>query len=750
MTSVKLSSDVERILVEVRQQDDEFDSRDFCVIDYVNSHFSDLSASSLDAFCDDTQKHLTQKKENLFNAVSNVSIRISDYACRISQTKDSVIALQTRVSGIQEQTLMGEEIVKHLSTHIHELDVAKSNLTASINALRSIEMWLLQLNLASSSFEKRNYVVTRDALLEALKYQSQFSKESLLPRVKELTDRLILLSKEIEYFVRNTIFGDLALEAINNKELADVCAIIDLMGEDSRRKIRDKLIDRALESYSVRFRRGTEDAKLERTERRYVYIRGLLENFSTAFANVFPRRWCVPQELCVSFCLRTKQELDYQLQESSGKMNVVVLTYVLEKTIDIERELTQLMAWQDDFVEKHNLPSYKYNGLILSAFKDHMHLFVENEDRLLGNALAAYSLLGEGDHKFKGWDHEEDERVGPGTVLPLSEDIFIFISQSLKRSLRISQPDVLLEISGIWRKYLRKLSQDLLSVLPAPAMAPLDIHRACLVVSTARFCQSTSHDLGREIVVRSEASEKDVGFHFVCTDFAEVYSKGIQSLVHGIEMIVTPLLNTYASETFMASRELNADGLPTHEECRLIRTISIVIHNFFLHCANILSSQILRFVVEKMAANVIPLFVGCLYRRRKMPDDAVHIMRVDAVALEKTVLQLPNYNAPNRFSPEVLTSFTKLVRREFGHLHRALKVLQVCTTIDVLADVYYEVMLPEDRSIQNFVRLAELKDFRREELRECIVKLSRRGVVEATKRDLERESTRGLNTGASS
>lgn len=750
MSSVKFSDEIERILDAVHRHEDEFDSRDFCVIDYVNFHLTDVPPSSLDAFFDDTQKHLLKKKEALFTIVGSDSNRTSDYRYRISKAKDSVFALQNRVSGIQEQTLVGNEIVKRLSTYIHELDVAKSNLTASINALRSLEMWLLQLHLVSVSFEKKKYVETRDSLLEVIKYQSQFSKVLLLPRVKELTDRQAQLCKEIEYYVRNSIFGELSLETINTKELTDVCAIIDLMGEESRRKIRDKFIDKALESYSLRFRRGTEDAKLERTERRYVYIRRLLDEFSALFTNIFPRRWCVPHELCVSFCLRTKQELDYQLQESSGKMNIIVLTYVLEKTIDIERELTQMMRWNDDFVEKHSLPSYKFNGLILSAFKDHMRLFVENEDRLLGNALLVYPLLGEGDHKFKGWVDEEDESVGCGTLLPPAEDIFIFISQSLKRSLRISQPEVLLEISSIWRKYLGKLSQDLLNALPVHTISALEIRRACLVVSTARFCQSTSRDLGREIAFRSEASEKVVGFHSVCAGFADVYSKGIQSLVHGIEGIVTPLFNTYGSESFLITRELNADGLPTHEDSRLIRTIASTIHSFFLHCARVLPLHILRFVVEKMAANIIPLFVACLYRMRKMPDDAVHIMRVDAVALEKTIIQLPNHNDPNRFPTTALTSFTKLVRREFGHLHCALKILQVCTTIDVLADVYYEVMLPEDRSIQNFVRLAELKDFRREELRECIMRLSRRGVVEATKRDLERESTRGLNTGVSS
>lgn len=62
--------------------------------------------------------------------------------------------------------------------------------------------------------------------------------------------------------------------------------------------------------------------------------------------------------------------------------------YVLQKTIDVERDLTHMMAWKDEFPGKCELPVYKYNGLILSAFKEHMGLFVQNEDKLMSEALS--------------------------------------------------------------------------------------------------------------------------------------------------------------------------------------------------------------------------------------------------------------------------------------------------------------------------------------------------------------------------
>lgn len=748
MSRVKFSSEVEKVLSQIHHGVDEFDDQNFSVVDFINSKFTDQTVP-VDGFLNEMKDVLSKKQCNLLAAVHKETNSAPESKERLLKTKQTVDVLKNRVTEIREKATSGEETVKTLSMHIRELDIAKSNLTSSINTLRSIEMWMLQLHYVASTFEKRKYVQTRDALQEAFKYQIQFSRIKDLPRVKELNDRQQQQCSEMEYYIRNTLFGEVNWDSVNEKELAEVCALVDLMNEDSRNKIRDRFIEKALESYATRFKRGTEDAKLERTERRYVYIRTLLEHFDSMFSNVFPRRWCVPQELCVSFCIRTKQELDYQLRESSGKMDVVVLTYVLQKTIDIEKDLTQMMAWREEFPGKDSLPLYKYNGLILSAFKEHMHLFVQNEDILMGNALKAHPLIGEGENEVSAWNNENDENLSVGSVLPLAEDIFIFISQSLKRSLRISQAEVLLDMSAVWRKYLLKLSQDMLDVLPGKCMTTLDIRRACLIVNTARFCQTTSQDLAREIVARSEASTKDVAFDSVSDDFAEVYSRGIQALVQGLVTSLSPLLSAYGNGSFITSREINVDGIPAHDESQPIRVISSALHDFFIRCCTVLPTSILRFVVEKMAANIIPAFVGCLYIMKKMPDEAINIMRVDASSLEKTVLQLPNYNDPNRYPSTALTSFSKLVRREFGHLHRALKILQVHATIDVFMEVYYEVMLPEDRSIQNFVRLAELKDFRRDELRPWISKLSTRGVVEATKRDIERETARGLATGMS-
>ncbi|KAG5507329.1 hypothetical protein GH5_07423 [Leishmania sp. Ghana 2012 LV757] len=749
---VHYSEAVERAMAEVCPPRDALDAADFDPVVYLNSRFPDeASLGALPAFLDEANERLRRTEIQLLKAVEQQASNATSAESDLKGAREAVAQLYVRVAEIKTQASDSEEIVKDLCHNIRELDVAKTNLTSSINTLRSMQLWMLQLQVLSSSFEKRRFLQTRDALQEALKYSAMFDKMKALAKVKELNDKQAQLCQQVEYYIRNTVFGEMNLETMDENLMAEACAVVDLMGEEGKKRLRDRFIDKVLESYSLRFKRGTDEAKLERTERRYVFLRGLLERYDNAFKTVFPRHWCVPQELCVTFCLHTKQELDYALRETVDKIDVVVLTYVIQKTIDMERDLTQMMMWKEEFAGKRELPVYKYSGMILSAFKEHMGLLVQNEDRLMREALAQ-PLIGSGDSLCPGWSSVEEE-TRSGTYLPIAEDIFVFIKESLKRALRIAQQDVLLEMAEVWRRHLIELAQAVGTLLPSPALSSLDRRRACIILNTADLCQSTSQDLGDEVCARSEAPPREVAFDQVKEAFSSVYTRSIQSILQGLELQLAPMLVDYGNGGFLVNKGTAAyvaSSGGAADESKLVRDMTTTVHEAFLVCAAVMPPTALRFLLDKIAATFIPEYGNTLYRLRKLPDDGISCMRVDAAALEKTFLQLPNYNDPSRFAASALTGYMRLVRKEFDQLNRALKVLQVDAHTDAFIDVYYEVVLPENRSIHNFVRLVELKGLRREDVRAWVATLSKRGVVEATKRDFQREASLGLSTGVSS
>ncbi|CAD2217561.1 vps53-like domain protein [Angomonas deanei] len=644
--SVRYSDAVEKAIAEVCPPRDAFDAGDFDPVEYLNSRFPDEnSLAALPAFLEETNKRLRQTESDLLKSVEKQAVNADVADSDLKNAKQSVAQLYTRVDEIKTKASQSEETVKDLCQHIRELDIAKTNLTASINTLRSIQLWMLQLQVLSSSFERRKYVQCRDALFEAKKYSKIFESFKDTPKVKELNDKQQQICRQIEYYIRNTVFADISLENLDENTMAEACSIIDLMEPESIKKIRDRFIEKALETYTLRFKRGTDDATLAKTERRYVFIRTLLENYDHVFKNVFPKHWCVPQELCVTFCIRTKQELDHQLQENEGNIEVVVLIYVLQKTIEIERDLTTSMAWKEEFASKHELPVYKYNGMILSAFRDHMGLFVKNEDKLMSDALAQ-PLIGEGDAACHGWNGEDDVRVG--TALPLAEDIFVFIRESLKRALRIAQQDVLLDMAGVWRRNLIQFSKAVATLLPKPAVSALDVRRVCILINTAELCQTTSQDLGDEVCARSEAPQKEVAFNEVVDAFSVLFSQCIQAIVIGTERNMAPLMYEYGNGAYIKTKK-EADG-GAQDESRLIRSMATVLHDLVVNCAAILPTTSLRFLLNKVAAAIIPHYINTLYKQRRMTDDAVSAMRVDSSALEKRSSIFPTTMTRSGFS----------------------------------------------------------------------------------------------------
>ncbi|SCU65258.1 Vps53-like, N-terminal, putative [Trypanosoma equiperdum] len=761
MQSVRFSEVVERALAESFPSADTFDRPDFDPVNYINKAFPDAaSLSELPAFVESSEARLRETECSLVRSVEAQAANAVTADKDLRNAKAAVAALYERVSDIKLKAAKSEDTVHELCHQIRQLDTAKTNLTAGINLLRSLQLWMLQLQTLSTAFERGKFIQCRDALAEVQKHSVTFSSLKNIPKVKQLFDKQAVLCEKLDYCIRYKVFGSLNVESLDEKQLSEASAVIDLLGNNSIRAIRESFISTMLESYTQRFQPGTESAQLERTERRYVYIRTLLEQNESLFRNAFPLRWCVPQELCLTFCLRTKADLDQLLSEASGNVDVVVLTYVLQKTIDVERDLTHMMAWKGDFPGKEALPQYRYNGIILSSFKDHMKLFVDNEDRLMGEALSQPILIepeksvkgGGGDNEGStaknepvyGWGEESGSSVG--LTIPLSADLFLFIRESLKRALRISQQDVLLDMAAVWRKYLLHFAESVGSLIPNPACTRQDVRHACIIANTMELCQSTSKGLGDEVCTRGEVPARVMGFEQVSETFSALYSKAIVSIVKGIEANMTPLIIQYGNERLSNNIE---DHLDVHDESPHIRSMTASLHDMMEVCAVLLPQTNLRFLLDKLAATVVPLYTEIFYRSKcLLSGTAVGLMRVDSSALERTFVQLPNYNDPERFEPSKVSGYLKLVRREFDRFNRTLNVLQVDPTMDAFVDVYYEAMLPEDRSIQNFVRLVEMKGRRREDIPAWIAALSKRGVVEVTRRDGQREVARAatINT----
>ena len=725
--------------------DDPVDQPDFDPVEYLNKQLPDeQSLSRLPVLLAEHQRNLSHTEEELVEAVRAQATSAHTAARDLHNARQAVVGLHQRVSDIKSKAEESERTVTDICRSIRQLDTAKRNLGDSIRTLRNLQLLMMQIQNLRTAFKDKNYTKMNDALRSAQMYSSKFEQWANVPKVKELRDKLQATSSEIEFYIHNHVVTDIArardtdgAEGISEEDLYNACMVIDAIGTASRDKMRQKIIQRELEAYHTMFRRGTEDARLERTKQRYAFIRRLLETNEHLFQNVLPKSWCVAQELCVEFCLATHGDLSHQLRVESGNIEVAVLVYVLQRTIEIEKELSLRMRWTDE-QDRKELPEYKYYGMITRCFDDHMGLYVVHEDNTMESTIT----------KQVGEEDWQDSNKGPrvGATLTSSEDLFMFIKESLKRVAVLGQPQTMAQMVVVWRKHLVSYTQLLSNTMPNPPTSPEQARRVCLIVNTADQCLTTCQALADEVQSKlqdaDEALQQSANFDDVTDAYSGLLSSGILALVVGIERQLAGPMQEFSSGAFLHSKHAEVEG----GESSYVLSIQNTIQDQIVNAALILPNQLLRFLLEKFASTFIPRYTSVLYRLKRLNDFSVNQIRIDLKMMESVFLQLPNAGNRERFEPTMLTRYLKLVRREFAHMAASLKVLQ-CETDLHLVDMYVQLVDSEHRSIADFCRLVEVKGLKREEMRPWITALKKASVPETTKHDAAREAMIGNTAG---
>lgn len=759
--SFELPDEVEQMISARCPPRDPIDAENFDPIEYLNRRVDENSRlSSLQALLEQAQKELSSTEQDLLLSVegqANCSEMVlhaksesTSGKAQIEESNDQPIhdgalirflfstpqvieSLSTKVSSIKKKVELSEETMNSISGHIRKLDQAKKNITLSINTIRYLQLWMLQLEAAASSFNKENYIQCCDALKDAENYRLRLSHLVHLPRIQEMSETHEDMCRQLDsktyfLFFPPVSTSDPPFDNVDENTLKEVCLIIDILGKKSRNRVRDHFIEYLLKPYYLRFKRGTEDAKIHRIERRYGFFRAIIERYSNFMTNVFPPHWCAPQELCLSFCLRSKEELDFHFNEAKGKIDVAVLTFALQKTVDIEKDMTQMMQWEEDFPGRNALPHYKYNGLILSAFKEHMGVFVENERSRLSE-LMAQPMIGEGQTELESWNSEGEVEIRMGTVLPLPQLVFVFIKESLKRSLLITQQEILADMALVWRTSLIKLSKDLGAMVPSTANSLKTVRQASVIANTAVLCRSTAQDLCSELQNRSGFPSRQLQFSSAIDNFTSLYSNAIQSILNGLSQMLSVQIQKYFTS-------ITPTTPPSTSTLRLIISM---LHDRFLLCTTVMATDVLQFLLHKIGAATISIFSRSFYASRFISGVVVKKVREDALILKKALAELPNYNDPLRFASSSLNVYGKLVSQCFEPLLCTLKIMEypASSNMEAFTDLYYESLPPDDRSIAHFVKVVELMGAQREDATQWIKVLSKRGVIQETTRDTE-------------
>ncbi|KAF3662473.1 hypothetical protein FXO37_12434 [Capsicum annuum] len=110
------------------------------------------------------------------------------------------------------------------------------------------------------------------------------------------------------------------------QQLSDASLVVDALEPSVREELVKIFCNRELTSYQQIFE-GAELAKLDKTERRYAWIKRRLRTNEEIW-KIFPRSWHVDYLLCIQFCKLTRSQLVEILVSMKEKPDVATLLTV--------------------------------------------------------------------------------------------------------------------------------------------------------------------------------------------------------------------------------------------------------------------------------------------------------------------------------------------------------------------------------------------------------------------------------------
>lgn len=164
-----------------------FDGPEFSAVDYVNAHFPDeKSLSKLDDTIADLDAEIAALDASILETVREQSTSGSQAAKDVAEAKDSIGDLHAKIKEIKRKADDSEAMVQEICRDIRLLDVAKRNLTTTINVVGRLRSLCTTVEDLRGAAEMQRYSDAATMLQAAITLFSHFADYRDVPKVSEL------------------------------------------------------------------------------------------------------------------------------------------------------------------------------------------------------------------------------------------------------------------------------------------------------------------------------------------------------------------------------------------------------------------------------------------------------------------------------------------------------------------------------------------------------------------------------------
>ncbi|XP_010258632.1 PREDICTED: vacuolar protein sorting-associated protein 53 A [Nelumbo nucifera] len=722
-------------------------------LEYINQMFpTEASLSGVEPLMQKIHSEIRRVDAGILAAVRQQSNSGTKAKEDLAAATRAVQELMYKIREIKTKAEQSETMVQEICRDIKKLDFAKKHITTTITALHRLTMLVSAVEQLQVMASKRQYKEAAAQLEAVNQLCGHFEAYRDIPKITELREKF----KNIKQILKSHVFSDFSSlgtgketeEANLLQQLSDACLVVDALEPSVREELVRNFCSRELTSYRQIFE-GAELAKLDKTERRYAWIKRRLRTNEEIW-KIFPPSWHVAYLLCIQFCKLTRAQLEEILDNLKEKPDVGTLLMALQRTLEFEEELAEkfsggtrnketgsnteemdkgenenptvldirrkyekkLAAHQGTETEGKDghrdlsVPGagFNFRGIISSCFEPHMTVYVELEEKSLMEHME--KLVQE-----ESWDIEEGSQTN---ILSSSMQLFLVIRRSLKRCSALTKSQTLFNMFKVFQKILRTYATKLFGKLPKAGTGIVaaatgtdgqiktsdrDEKVICYIVNTAEYCHKTSGELAENVskMIDSQFSDK-VDMSDVQDEFSAVITKALMTLVHGLE---TKFDTEMAAMTRVPWGTLESVG----DQSEYVNGINSILTSSIPVFGSLLSLIYFQFFLDKLAASLGPRFYLNIYKCKHISETGAQQMLLDTQAVKTILLDIPALGKQTSGA----ASYSKFVSREMSKAEALLKV--ILSPIDSVGDTY-RALLPEGTPLE-FQRILELKGLKK-------------------------------------
>lgn len=722
-------------------------------IEYINQMFpTEESLSGVEPLMQKVHAEIRRVDASILAAVRQQSNSGTKAKEDLAAATCAVEELMYKIREIKTKAEQSETMVQEICRDIKKLDFAKKHITTTITALHRLTMLVSAVEQLQVMASKRQYKEAAAQVEAVNQLCSHFEAYRDVPKITELREKF----KNIKQILKSHVFSDFSSlgtgketeEANLLQQLSDACLVVDALEPSVREELVKNFCNRELTSYRQIFE-GAELAKLDKTERRYAWIKRRLRTNEEIW-KIFPSSWHVPYLLCIQFCKLTRTQLVEILDNMKEKPDVGTLLMALQRTLEFEEELAEkfggssqtketrsdagdpdkgentsqsvsdirkkyekkLAAHQDsgndenDSPKEYSVPGagFNFRGIISSCFEPHLTVYVELEEKTLMEHLE--KLVQE-----ETWDTEEGSQTN---ILSSSMQVFLIIRRSLKRCSALTKNQTLFNLFKVFQKILKAYATKLFARLPkggtgivaaATGMdgqiktSEKDERMICYIVNTAEYCHKTSGELAENISKMIDPLFADrVDMSEVQDEYSAVITKALITLVHGLE---TKFDAEMAAMTRVPWGTLESVG----DQSAYVNGINTILTSTIPVLGSLLSPIYFQFFLDKLASSLGPRFYLNIFKCKQISETGAQQMLLDTQAVKTILLEVPSLAKQTSGA----ASYSKFVSREMSKAEALLKV--ILSPVDSVADTY-RALLPEGTPSE-FQRILELKGLKK-------------------------------------